>query len=123
VIVSAILISLFDWKIADPICSAIISIFILLSTIPLLRDTSATLTEQTPPKLETSIREALAKIVKVANVVGFRDLHVWNCSGSDSVVSLAVIVNARAVDQEILSKVRKILQAEFWDVTVQISRE
>ncbi len=123
VIVSALLISWFDWKIADPICSGIISIFILLSTIPLLRDTSATLTEQTPAKLEVAVREALAKIVRIENVVGFRDLHVWNCSGSDSVVSMTVIVNARAVDQDVLGKVRKILHSDFWDITVQISRE
>jgi cation diffusion facilitator family transporter len=123
VIVSAILISLFDWKIADPICSGIISIFILLSTVPLLRDTSATLTEKTPPKLEDSIRKALGKIVKLDNVVGFRDLHVWNCSGSDSVVSINVIVSGRAVEHEVLAKVRKILHHDFWDTTVQISRE
>ncbi len=123
VIVSAILISLFDWKIADPICSGIISIFILLSTVPLLRDTSATLTEKTPAKLEAGIRKALEKIVRLENVIGFRDLHVWNCSGSDSVVSLTVIVGARAVEQEVLAKVRKILRHDFWDTTVQISRE
>ena len=122
-IVSAILISLFDWKIADPICSGIISVFILLSTIPLLRDTSATLTEQTPARLESAIKEALGKIVKLENVVGFRDLHVWNCSGSDAVVSLNVIIGPRAVEQEILSKVRKVLQNDFWDITIQLSRE
>jgi Co/Zn/Cd efflux system component len=94
-----------------------------MSTVPLLRDTSATLVEKTPAKLEESIRKALAKIVKLENVIGFRDLHVWNCSGSDSVVSINVIVSSRAVEHEVLTKVRKILHHDFWDTTVQISRE
>ena len=123
VIVSALLIQFFGWTIADPICSGIIAIFILVSTVPLLRDTTATLTERTPKRLDGKIRKALDKISKLENVVGFRDAHFWNCAGSDTIATLHVVVNSKALDQKVLAKCRKILTHSFVDITVEIDRE
>jgi Co/Zn/Cd efflux system component len=81
------------------------------------------------------------KVTRVENVVGFREPHVWVASGGDTVITLHVVVNARAVEQEVsgsvvglgvalmellqvLKRVRKILaHLDPFDITVQVERD
>ena len=83
------------------------------------RETTATLAERTPAKLTEGIRRAWVgalcvgvfgdadicvvqeKVTRVENVVGFREPHVWVASGGDTVITLHVVVNDRAVEQEV----------------------
>lgn len=66
---------------------------------------------------------ARTQISRVENVIGFRDPHVWISSGSEAVVTLHVIVNDRAIHQEVLKRARKILSDVGSDVTVQVEPE
>lgn len=62
VIISSLLIENFGWNIADPICSLFIATMILLSVLPLLKETSCILLLRTPSDLEKEINEALHKV-------------------------------------------------------------
>jgi len=68
VIVSSTLIYYFDWTIADAICSLCISALIVVSVIPLLRHTSASLLQRIPFSAELAIRKCLQKVCEYVRV-------------------------------------------------------
>lgn len=51
VIISSLMIKYFGWTIADPICSAIISILIFVSVIPLITSSAETLLLKSPKRI------------------------------------------------------------------------
>ena len=64
VIISSILIEQYQWYIADPICSLFIAVMIMLSVIPLLRQSSLVLLQRTPKELEQRLRDAMNRVCK-----------------------------------------------------------
>lgn len=77
VIISAIIIQIWGWTLADPICSLTIAILIFLSTIPLIKQSSKTLLQSTPGYFEEPLQHLLLKLRKVEGVIGYRDPHFW----------------------------------------------
>ncbi len=66
VIVSAVLMHLFGWFIADPICSIFIAILIALSVGSLVSESAAVLMQRQPKELDQRLPEAYGKVgVKV----------------------------------------------------------
>ena len=65
VIISSILIENFGWNISDPICSIFIASMILLSVLPLLKETALILLLRTPLDMEDDIINALEKVNRV----------------------------------------------------------
>ena len=74
VIVSSLLIEHFGWNIADPICSLFIASLILLSVVPLLRETAFILLLRTPVEMETELEAAFQK-VRVMIMLCFQTCH------------------------------------------------
>jgi Co/Zn/Cd efflux system component len=62
VIISSILIMLYDWRIADPICSLLLSALIGWSTITLLKSSVYTLLLRTPTRLEPKLSACYEKV-------------------------------------------------------------
>lgn len=62
VIISSLLIEHFGWKIADPICSLFIATLILLSVVPLLRETAYILLLRAPADMEEDLEKAFQKV-------------------------------------------------------------
>ena len=73
VIISTILIENFGWNIADPICSMFIATMILLSVLPLLKETAQILLLRTPTDMEEDIISALGKVCYLPKVPEFSD--------------------------------------------------
>ncbi|KAF4317764.1 hypothetical protein BBO99_00007781 [Phytophthora kernoviae] len=59
VIISSVLIEMYEWHVADSASSALISLLILGSTLPLLRDTARQLLQGAPQELEGKVNAAL----------------------------------------------------------------
>ncbi|KAF1781397.1 Cation efflux protein transmembrane domain [Phytophthora cactorum] len=76
VIISSILIHLYEWHVADSASSALISLLILGSTLPLLRDTARQLLQGAPQELESSVNAALQEVQ--ASVPGVERIAQWN---------------------------------------------
>ena len=75
VIVSSFFIQQYNWYIADPICSLFIAVMIFLSVIPLLKQSSHVLLLRTPLELDSSLHEALLKVILI-----FRAVHNYLCA-------------------------------------------
>ena len=124
VIISSLIIYFFNWKIADPICSSIISVMILLSTFPLLKSAGSTLLQASPKQISSKLRNALRNIPKMRNVIAYRNPHFWTLSKDVVVGTIEVIITNEGDDQLVLSKVTSILtDAGVSNITVQIERE
>ena len=61
VIISSLLVQTFGWYIVDPICSLFIAVLILLSVIPLLRESAEILLLATPNY--THLQATLEKVI------------------------------------------------------------
>ena len=68
VIISSILIEQYQWYIADPICSLFIAVMIMLSVIPLLRQSSLVLLQRTPKEMEQRLRDAMNRVCQFFRV-------------------------------------------------------
>ena len=62
VIISTVLIENFGWIIADPICSLFIATMILLSVLPLLKETSMILLLRSPDADDIDVNNVLQKV-------------------------------------------------------------
>lgn len=81
VIVSAVLMQMFGWMIADPICSMFIAILIALSVLALIKDSIAILMQRQPVALDHVLPQCYQKVVSLAGVYSVQEPHFWTlCS-------------------------------------------
>ncbi|XP_066142376.1 zinc transporter 7 [Euwallacea fornicatus] len=81
VIVSAILMQMFGWMIADPICSMFIAILIALSVLALIKDSVAILMQRQPHALDHVLPQCYQKVISLAGVYSVQEPHFWTlCS-------------------------------------------
>uniref|UniRef100_A0A8C0VIZ9 Probable proton-coupled zinc antiporter SLC30A3 n=1 Tax=Cyanistes caeruleus TaxID=156563 RepID=A0A8C0VIZ9_CYACU len=109
-------------KIADPISTLFFSVFVLGSTITILRDVFRVLMEGTPRGLEfDAVKEVL---LGTSGVRGVHDLHLWALTLSHPAVSVHVAVDASADAEMVLQEVTAQLQSRFGfaSCTVQVEQ-
>uniref|UniRef100_A0A8C3N780 Probable proton-coupled zinc antiporter SLC30A3 n=1 Tax=Geospiza parvula TaxID=87175 RepID=A0A8C3N780_GEOPR len=98
-------------KIADPISTLFFSVFVLGSTITILRDVFTVLMEGAPRGLQFDVvKEAL---LGARGVPGVHDLHLWALTPNHAAVSVHVAVDAGADTEMVLQEVTARLQSRF----------
>jgi len=121
VIISSLLIQIFGWTTADPICSFCISVLIFLSVIPLLHGSATTLLQCTPINFDDKLNTCLAKISKIEGVVGYRNPHFWKFSKDKLVGTIQIKITNEASEQKILQEVAAVFKKKgVKDFTVEI---
>lgn len=81
VIISAVLMHLFGWFIADPICSIVMAILIMCSVYPLIKDSASILMMRQPPSLDGELQRCYRSVMGLAGVQGVQEPHFWTlCS-------------------------------------------
>ncbi|XP_026462066.1 zinc transporter 7-like [Ctenocephalides felis] len=81
VIVSAVLMQMFGWMRADPICSMFIAILIALSVLPLIKESVLVLMQRQPSALDNLLPQCYQKVTGLAGVYSVQDPHFWTlCS-------------------------------------------
>uniref|UniRef100_A0A674IG39 Proton-coupled zinc antiporter SLC30A8 n=1 Tax=Terrapene triunguis TaxID=2587831 RepID=A0A674IG39_9SAUR len=110
-----------EYKIADPVCTFVFSIFVLATTITILRDILLVLMEGTPKGFNyDAVRE---RILAVNNVESIHNLHLWSLTMNQVILSAHVVVTEDTVDNhQILKEVTQVLfdTYTFHSVTIQI---
>ncbi|XP_032849448.1 zinc transporter 8 [Tyto alba] len=109
-----------EYKIADPICTFVFSIFVLATTITILRDILVVLMEGTSKGLAyDAVKTRILAVEKVASV---HNLHLWSLTTNQTILS-AHVATADTVDsQKILRDITQALfeHYSFHSVTIQI---
>ncbi|KAM3721040.1 Proton-coupled zinc antiporter SLC30A5 [Dirofilaria immitis] len=124
VIISTLMIQYFGWKWVDPLCSLILSILILGSVTPLLKQSMATLMQNMPPYTEEEFDHILHEVLNIEDVISYSNVHLWQLKSVFNVASLHVQVNDNANDQSIRLKVLKILKSiNITQASVQVEKE
>ncbi|KAF4148562.1 Cation efflux family, partial [Phytophthora infestans] len=111
VIISSILIQLYEWHVADSASSALISLLILGSTLPLLRDTARQLLQGAPQELASSVNAALQEVqASVPGVERIVQWNIWHHAGDMRIATLHVEVANSADEQRVLQQTRMIFR-------------
>ncbi|XP_013631002.1 PREDICTED: probable zinc transporter protein DDB_G0291141 [Brassica oleracea var. oleracea] len=121
VVVSTLLIKYKGWLVADPASSIFISILIIASVIPLLRNSAGILLQRVPKAHEHDLREAMRNILKTKGVCSIQRLHVWSFTNSDVVATLHLLVSDDSDKTDTKLQVSRLLEdAGVKDLTLQV---
>ncbi|KAK3884594.1 hypothetical protein Pcinc_011150 [Petrolisthes cinctipes] len=111
VIVSSVLMYLFGWMVADPICSLFIAVLILVSVVGLLRSSLEILMQRTPRELDGLISPCYYKVMALPGVFSVQEPHFWTLCSGTYIGNLKLEVSAAADPRYLLQQTRAIFNA------------
>jgi len=112
-IISAVLMAVGGFRIADPIASLVIAALILVGTWPLLRDTLRILLQRAPSHIEVDeVRRLLLSTPEVSDV---NDLHIWEVDSGAVIVTGLVQCRVDALEEanRLADNARALLESHF----------
>jgi cobalt-zinc-cadmium efflux system protein len=111
VIVGALLIMLFGWRLVDPLISMAICLVIAREIYKIVRQTVDSLLDAVPPEIDyLSVLDDLRAIPAVADV---RDLHIWRTGGAQKLLSAHLRTRARADNETIIRAAQEMLLQKY----------
>jgi len=123
VLISSLLIKFFgpSFKVADPICTLIFAVIVVLTTLTVLRDTLSILLEGSPADVKyDDVHQDLSNI---GDVISVHSLHIWSLTADIPVISAHLTTKNEAADHnEIRNEAIRILRRkhQIWRSTIQI---
>lgn len=108
---AAILIAVFGWRWADPVASACIGVFIVISSIRLILESFNVLMEGAPSHVRTSeVRECLQSVPGVDDI---HDLHLWSLAGSTPLLTAHLVTDLSRSNGDLLRDVTETVRDRF----------
>ncbi|XP_041892243.1 zinc transporter 8 [Corvus kubaryi] len=109
-----------QYRIADPICTFVFSIFVLATTIPILRDILTVLMEGTSKGFAYDAIKA--RILAVEKVESVHNLHLWSLTMNQTALSAHIATADTTDSQKILRDITQVLfeHHSFHSITIQI---
>lgn len=121
VVLSTLLIKYKGWLVADPACSIFISVLIVSSVIPLLRNSAEILLQRIPRAHEQDLKEAINDTMKIKGLRGIQNLHFWSFTNTDIVGTLHLHVSDKIDTASVKAQVLNTFQdVGIKDLTVQV---
>ena len=113
VIVAGAIILLTKWTPLDPILSIAISLMIVVSSWPILRETADILLESTPKSI--ALPKLVADMTQVNGVKKVHDLHVWSITSGMNALSCHVLIDdlPPSGSSPILQRLKTILHENY----------
>lgn len=111
VIISAVLMHLFGWMIADPICSMFIAILIALSVLALIKESVLILMQRQPSSLDNVLPQCYQKVMQLAGVYSIQEPHFWTLCSDVYVGALKLEVSRAADPKYVVSHTHMIFAA------------
>ncbi|XP_037541589.1 zinc transporter 2 [Nematolebias whitei] len=109
-----------EYKVADPICTFLFSVFVLCTTFTILRDVFRILMEGSPKEIEfNSVKEVLLSVKAVKSM---HSLHLWALTLGQSLVSVHLAIEEGADPQSVLQEATDLLHTKFGfrSTTIQV---
>ncbi|KAK2889891.1 zinc transporter 2 [Channa argus] len=109
-----------EYKVADPICTFLFSVFVLCTTVTILRDVFRILMEGSPKGIEfNSVKEVLLSVKAVKSM---HCLHLWALTLGQALVSVHLAIEEGADPQSVLQEATDLLNTKFgfYSVTIQV---
>ncbi len=123
VIVAAVIIQWTGWRLADPLISGAIGLFILPRTWNLIKQAVQILLEGVPPHLD--VREIETAMRASHGVRDIHDLHVWTLTSGKEAMSAHILVDDLSDGQHVLKDLQELLRQRFGieHTTVQLESD
>ncbi|CAN9507527.1 unnamed protein product [Ophioblennius macclurei] len=109
-----------EYKVADPICTFLFSVFVLCTTVTILRDVFRILMEGSPKGIEfNSVKEVLLSVKAVKSI---HCLHLWALTLGQAMVSVHLAIEEGTDPQSVLQEASNLLHTKFGfhSVTIQV---
>ncbi|XP_030045754.1 proton-coupled zinc antiporter SLC30A8 [Microcaecilia unicolor] len=112
-----------EYKLADPICTFVFSVFVLGTTITNLRDIFLVLMEGTPQGINYNVVKQ--KILEVNGVRSVHSLHLWALTMNQVILSAHVVTADAADPKNILKDITHMVYDSFTfhSVTIQVEQQ
>ncbi|KAL3891221.1 hypothetical protein ACJMK2_003484 [Sinanodonta woodiana] len=109
-----------EYKLADPICTFVFSILVLITTITIIRDILVVLMEGTPRGMSMDLIKS--SFLEIEGVCYIHDLRVWSLSLSKVALSVHLAVKAGTDPLLVLREATAKVQKEFniTETTIQV---
>lgn len=111
VIISAVLMQLFGWMRADPICSIFIALTIGLSTLSLIRESVMVLMQRQPVALDRLLPQCYQKVTGLAGVYSVQEPHFWTLCSEAYVGAIKLEVSKNVDARYVVQHTRMIFEA------------
>uniref|UniRef100_A0A1L8DEV0 Putative zn2+ transporter n=1 Tax=Nyssomyia neivai TaxID=330878 RepID=A0A1L8DEV0_9DIPT len=111
VIVSAVLMQMFGWMIADPICSMFIAALIALSVLSLVKESIMVLMQRTPVSLDRALPQCYQKVTGLAGVYAVQEPHFWTLCSDIFVGAIKLEVSKNVDPKYVVTHTRMIFEA------------
>ncbi|XP_059167548.1 proton-coupled zinc antiporter SLC30A2-like isoform X2 [Physella acuta] len=109
-----------EWKIADPICTFMFSLFVLVTTLTIMRDIIVVLMEGTPRGI--NFAEVRETFFEVEGVLDIHNLRVWSLTMDKTALSVHLAVDKKSDPLRVLKMASQAIQRRFniSETTMQI---
>ncbi len=107
VVLAGILILIKDWLWIDPLITLVIVGVVLIATLGLLKDSINYAIDAVPK--DTDIKEVRQYLEGLHKVQSIHDLHIWPLSTTETALSVHLIVETDALDNDFLLQIQKYL--------------
>ncbi|KAL0962479.1 hypothetical protein UPYG_G00340570 [Umbra pygmaea] len=124
VLISAIIIFFKpEYKIADPICTFLFSIFVLATTITIMKDILTVLMEGAPVGVKYG--EVRDRLLAVKGVKSLHSLHIWALTMNQAVLTAHVAIDDVVDPQPVLREMTQTCFSnyKFHSVTIQLEQQ
>ncbi|CAM3820831.1 MULTISPECIES: cation diffusion facilitator family transporter [Mesobacillus] len=110
-IVAGLLILFFNWNLADPIASIVVSILVLVSGWRVTKESVHILLEGAPTHINIDeVKKALEELKGVEEV---HDLHIWSITSDQPSLSGHLVVEPKFDNDDLLNKATSLLKERF----------
>ncbi|XP_043074377.1 zinc transporter 4 isoform X2 [Puntigrus tetrazona] len=112
-----------EYKIADPICTFLFSLFVLGTTFTIMRDIIIVLMEGTPAGV--NYNEVRERLLRVKGVKAVHNLHIWALTMNQAVLSAHVAIDDTVEPQAVLREMTRacFTTYSFHSVTIQLEHQ
>ena len=110
-----------EWQIADPICTFLFSVLVLLTTVPIFMDCCRMIMEASPEDID--VHELYNEIARLDSVEEIHDFHCWALGGGKYVLT-AHIRSANSI--RALFEINAIARGKAYGInhtTIQVESE
>uniref|UniRef100_A0A1A9X232 Cation efflux protein transmembrane domain-containing protein n=1 Tax=Glossina brevipalpis TaxID=37001 RepID=A0A1A9X232_9MUSC len=111
VIVSAVLMHLFGWMIADPICSIFIALLIVMSVLSLIKESIFILMQRQPVALDRLLPQCYQKVTGLAGVYAVQEPHFWTLCSDEYVGAIKLEVSRNIDAKYVVSHARMMFES------------
>ena len=100
-----------EYKIADPICTFIFSVLVLITTFSVVKDAILVLMESFPSHIDyISVKEMLEKIDSVQSV---HSLHIWSLTLNKSALAVHLAIDLNSDHEEVRQTAENLIRNKY----------